>query len=79
MELLLAGGGRLTRSPLHYLYPYGAAWCLGFFDNAYSSTVLGANLMLDTVVTVRGLGVGALGAGGLGTHPRTIGRARSED
>eukprot|EP00198_Chlamydomonas_reinhardtii_P000673 XP_001690008.1 pepsin-type aspartyl protease [Chlamydomonas reinhardtii] len=54
MELLLAGGGRLTRSPLHYLYPYGAAWCLGFFDNAYSSTVLGANLMLDTVVTYDG-------------------------
>ncbi|KAG2444641.1 hypothetical protein HXX76_001385 [Chlamydomonas incerta] len=54
LELLLAGGVRLARAPLHYLYPNGAAWCLAFFDNAYSSTVLGANMLLDTVATYDG-------------------------
>ncbi|KAG2449083.1 hypothetical protein HYH02_005832 [Chlamydomonas schloesseri] len=54
MELLLGGGARLARSPLHYMYPYGSVWCLGFFDNAYSTTLLGANMMLDTVATYDG-------------------------
>ncbi len=54
MELLLGGGGRLVRSPLHYMYPFKSVWCLGFFDNAYDSTVLGANMMLDTIATVGG-------------------------